>query len=290
VTTCWRLRGTAALLVLLAGAAPAGPAAAAPTDPDPVVVTVRDGEVRMPSSLRPGQHRFVLRARGSQDGVQLIRPRRGYSAAEYRRDAARVESGAAPVARRAERRINANVRLRGGALADEGRRAVFWQTLSAGRLWAVSESRPQDVHQVRVSGRLLRAPAPAASTTIIVADRSVRTPATMPAAGVFELRNAGTVPHMVGLAKLVPGRTAADAVAYLQAVLDPGSTLGAAELTSPFDDSVFGAPTMSVHPRERMLLRYALPAGDYIAVCVTPDLASGQLHIQQDEIVGVTLT
>jgi hypothetical protein len=287
--TPWRLHCAATICLLVSGLVTAGPAGAAPPAPDRVVVTLEDGAVGMTSFLRPGEHRFVVRARGSQDGVQLIRPRRGYSVEEYRRDMTRLGSAVDRVARAADRRITESLWFRGGVLVDEGDRAVFWQTLSVGRLWVVSESLPRDVHEVRVSGRVQRTAPTPVSATLTVSDGSVQTPVTMPARGVLRFLSTGTQPHMVGLAKLVDGRTAADAAAYFNAIFD-GAPLGdTSELVSPLDESVFGAPTMSVHPGGAMSMRYSLPPGEYIAVCVVLDKASEKYHIQHGEFVGVTL-
>lgn len=288
--TSMSLRFAATICLVLSGPVTAAPAGAALPAPDRVVVVVEDGNVRMTSALRPGGHRFVVRSRGSQEDVQLARPRRGYTVQEYRRDMARIHGSVDRAARAAERRVNDNVRFQGGVVVESGQRGVFWQTVSRGRLWVTSQTSAPKVHEVRVSGRKRRTSPTPVSATLTVAEGSVAAPLTMPARGVLGFRNGGTVPHMVGLAKLAEGRTAADVAAYLDAMLDVDAAAGSAELVSPFDDSVFGAATTSVHPGGAMSMHYALPPGEYVAVCVVHDVATRDFHIQHGELTAVTLT
>jgi hypothetical protein len=219
-----------------------------------------------------------------------MRPRPGYTVEEYGHDVERAGSRNRRVARAAERRIDEQVRFLGGAMADRGRRAVFWQRVPTGRLWAVSDdARPGDVHHVRVSGRARRPVPPPTTATLTVSDGSVQAPAVMPARGVLLFRNSGTGPHMVGLAKILDGRTVADVIAYLDAILDYSGSEGP-PAASPIDESVYGAPTMAVDPGGAMSLGYSLPPGQYVAICVTLDRATGTFHIQHGEATNVTLT
>ena len=119
---------------LLGGAA----AAAVDTEPPKVVVRVDGDALRMPSTLRPGWYRFVVRVRGaSSDGVQLVRPRAGYSVSEFADDLdAAVGSGRA--AKRAAKRLKANARMWGGTEVEGGTTGVFWQKLPRGRLFVTS--------------------------------------------------------------------------------------------------------------------------------------------------------
>jgi hypothetical protein len=285
-------RAAAAVLALgILGPLTAAPAeAAAPAARDRVLVRLGDSGVRMTDSLRPGLHRFVVAAGDGQDDLQLIRPRAGYTVEEYARDLERAGSGSDRAVRSATRRMDANLRLRGGVVVDDGQRAVFWQTVARGRLWVVSHDRPRDVHQVKVTGRRARSAAPAPSATLTVTDGAVHVSATtLRPKGVFRFRNDGSVPHMVGLAKLVDGGTAEDVLAYVEAVLGDDSTVDPTTLASPFDDEVFGAPTAALSPGGRMLMRYALPPGDYVAVCVAADREAVRLHLQDGEVTGVRL-
>ncbi len=276
------------MALLIGSPLAAAPAVAAPPVPDRVLVRVDDSGVRMTDTLRPGRHRFVVVAKGGeQDGLQLIRPRAGYTVEEYTRDL-RAGSGSDRAARSATRRMEANLGLRGGVMVDRGRRAVFWQTVSRGRLWVVAQNSPREVHQVQVTGRPDRVSAPRPSATLTVTDGSVLVPPTaLRTRGVFRFRNQGAVPHMIGLARLVDGRTAADATAYLDAIFGDDPSLDPATMEDPFDDEVYGAPTMSVHPGGSMLMKYSLPPGDYVAVCIVLDWTTKRLHAQRGELAAV---
>lgn len=279
----------AAVCLLMAGLFQTASAGSTLRTPGRVVVTVDASGVRMTSVLRPGRYRFVVHAIGGSQGLQLIRPRKGYTVEDYQRDTDRFNSGGVRVSRAAQRRVADGVLFRGGVQVERGTRAVFWQTVSRGRLWAVSRLHPRDVHRVRVAGSRLRTTAPATNVTLAVLDGSVQAPVSMPARGILRFRNAGTKSHSVGLAKLAPGRTLADAVAFIDALFSDGAASEAPLPENPFDESVFGAPTMALNPGGQMLLRYSLPPGEYVALCTGFDPASRQLHIQQGELTGVHL-
>jgi hypothetical protein len=165
--------GAAVAAVALASGAVVGAApASAAVAPPGVKVTLKDGHVRLaPDTLRPGLYRFAVEVPGgAPDGLQLVRPRAGYSAAEFARYSDLVSSGTPTQARRAQRRLDANARMWGGLVVDGPATENFWQSLPAGRVFLVSQRRPREVRVVRVTGERRRTSVPGANAVIDVAD------------------------------------------------------------------------------------------------------------------------
>lgn len=287
----------AALAVLLAGgtvAAPvaAGAATATTADPARVVVTVADGHVRLPAVLRPGLHRFVVRVTGSTDGVQLVRPRAGYSLADYRADEKLMATGTTTRSRhRAAERIRLGTRMWGGTLADRGTTSVFWQRLPRGRVFVASQRLPWEAPMVTVTGTALQTTAPRLAGVASVTDGSLQLPADLPASGTLLVRNVGPADHQVGLARLADGKTVADVTAFFQAYAAQAGTAGGStpEPASPFDESVYGAVTQLLGAGGSQYLQYRLPPGGYAALC--PEVASGtfDLHLMHGELAPAAL-
>ena len=288
-----RATGPAIAVALLLGCWAVPPAAAVDTEPPKVVVRVDTDSLRMPSTLRPGWYRFVVRVRGaSSDGVQLVRPRAGYSVSEFADDLdAAVGSGRA--AKRAAKRLKDNARMWGGTEVEGGTTGVFWQKLPRGRLFVTSGNTADTPRVVTVSGARRPSMPPVAASVATVADGSLTlSGSSLPASGVLKVRNRGTRDHRVGIAKLATGRTAADVMAFFEmylAMVTGEPATGDAEAASPFDESVFGAVTQLLRPGGSQYLRYALPAGDYVALCPFSPSGSMDLDVMDGELAAATL-
>jgi hypothetical protein len=272
----------------LTGAAPASAAG----DPPRVEVVVRDGHVRSaPDTLRPGLYRFAVEvtSRG-ETAFQLVRPRAGYTAGEYARDAELVGTGTSAKARRAQRRIDANARMWGGVVVDGPTTEVFWQSLPAGRVLLVTPDRPSEVHVLRVKGDRRRTSVPAATAQVDVGDGTLTsTSVALPTSGTLQIRNTGTRTHLVGMAKLAPGKTAADVVSYVDNILGDPNDPNAPAPEDPFDSAEFGAAATYQDPGTREWLRYDVTPGNYVVFCYQVEMADFSFHLVDQEIVGVTV-
>ena len=287
-----RRRGTAAVwaavatVTVAAGALSGAVPASAAVDATRVKVVVRDGHVRSaPDALRPGLHRFAVEvAGGAETGLQLVRPRSGYTAGEYARDAELASTGTLVQVRRAQRRIADHARQWGGVVVDGPATEVFWQSLPAGRVFLVTPDRPSEVHRVRVSGDRRRATVPATTARVEVTEGSLTSSAvTLPTRGTLQISNTGTQTHVVGMAKLAPGKTVDDVIAYFTSVFtDP-----AAE--DPFDEAEFGAAALYQDPGSREWLRYDVTPGNYVVICYDVELSDFSIHLVAGEMVGVTV-
>jgi len=289
------LRGTgpALALALLLGCWAAPPAAAVDTGAPKVVVRIDGDELRMPSTLRPGWYRFVVRVSGaSSDGVQLVRPRAGYSASEFAADLD-AAAGSGRAAKRAGARLTANARMWGGTEVEGGTTGVFWQRLPRGRLFVTSGRTGDAPHVVTVTGARRPSQPPVAAGVATVAEGSLTLSGpSLPATGIVKVRNRGTRDHRVGLAKLAPGSTATDVLTFFEmylAMLTGTAATGDPEAASPFDESVFGAVTQLLQPGASQYLRYVLPAGDYVALCPVSPNGTLDFDIVHGELAAATL-
>jgi hypothetical protein len=285
--------GAAVAAVALASGAVVGAApASAAVAPPGVKVTLKDGHVRLaPDTLRPGLYRFAVEVPGgAPDGLQLVRPRAGYSAAEFARDSDLVSSGTPTQARRAQRRLDANARMWGGLVVDGPATENFWQSLPAGRVFLVSQRRPREVRVVRVTGERRRTSVPGANAVIDVADGALTTTATaLPTSGTVLVRNTGTETHVAGLAKLAPGKTIDDVRAYFTNIFGDPSNPDAPAPEDPFDNSEYGAAALFLDPGTREWLHYDLSAGSYALICYQLELETFEFHLVDGEMAAVTI-
>ena len=114
------------------------------------------------------------------------------------------------------------------------------------------------------------APAPTARETITMRDFTYEMPDTLPAGrNTYRTVSAGpTQPHEIQFARLQPGRTAQDAAQFWSAPPagpPPYFTVGGMQ---GLDPNGVGWVTVDLQP------------GDYAAICVIPDPASGRRHIE----------
>ena len=270
------------------GAAPASAAVAPPR----VKVTIEAGHVRTAAStLRPGLYRFAVEVPGgAEDGLQLVRPRAGYSVAEYVRDSELASGGTSAQGRRARHRLEANARLWGGVVVDGPATEVFWQSLPAGRVWLLSQRRPTEVRVVRVTGERRRTSVPGQDAVVDVTDGALTTTAgALPASGTVLVRNGGTETHVAGLAKLKPGKTIDDVRTYFARVFGDPSDPDAPAPEDPFDESEYGAAALYLAPGAREWLHYELSPGSYALICYQFEAGTFRLHLTDGEMAAVTV-
>ena len=185
-------------------------------------------------------------AAASSDGVQLVRPRAGYSASEFADDLAAAD-GSGRAAERAVTRLKANARMWGGTEVEGGTTGVFWQKLPRGRLFVTSGRTGDAPLVVTVSGARRPSVPPVAATVATVADGSLTlSGSSLPATGVLKVRNRGTRDHRVAppsWRRAAPRRTSLAFFEMYVAMLTGTPATGDPRAASPFDESVFGAVT-----------------------------------------------
>ena len=269
-----------------AGLVAAAPAAQAHPLPEPPRVTAAvssTGVVTMPSHLRSQRYRFVVTTNDRKDGasLQLVKPNRGYTRAEFVRDFRRSHSENQKVALAALGRISTNTRLFGGAAAEPGKNGQFYMTLYAGRYWALDPDeklrKAADLRTIHVTGtpKPTRWPGSDATVTAVHHERFTA-PKTIPAKGTMLFRNRDTEPHFVVLAKLEKGKTVADVRAFLKNPKGP----------FPATDQ---ASSAVISPNVQYLWNYSVPKGRYVLLCFWPDLKSGATHAEKGMIRAVTV-
>ena len=281
-----------AALAVASGAVVAAAPASAAVAPPRVKVTLADGHVRtVASTLRPGLYRFVVEVPGgAQDGLQLVRPRAGYTVAEFTRDTDLVSRGTPTQVRRAQHRLESEARLWGGVVVDGPATESFWQSLPAGRVWLVSQRRPSEVRVVRVAGERRRTTVPGQDATVDVTEGSLTTTsATLPTVGTVLVRNRGSETHVVGLAKLAPGRTIEDVRSYFTNIFGDPSDPDAPAPEDPFDATEHGAAVLYLAPGAREWLRYDLSAGSYAVICYQLETGSFSFHLVDGELAAASV-
>jgi len=267
---------------LTAATATTAQAASSAKAPTTKVWVTKYHNIEMPDRLRPGVHRFVVRT--SRDaGFQIIRPRKGYTKREALRDAGQMFENV-KVLRRFER----NTVLMGGVNARKGEPGIMWTRLPRGRYWVLdvndNRAKVRKVHDLRVGGERLRGMLPSTATIRSVKEASwAARPKTMNNRGILKYRNNSTDNHFIELAKLQPGKTAADFEEWLEQLMQGNET------QPPID---FSAATASgiIAPGKAMSMRYDLPPGKYMLLCWWPDSdMGGAPHVFMGMYRGITL-
>lgn len=263
-------------------AAPAG----ASTGRTVQVFITKSSVVRMSTHLRPGLHRFVIRA-GKAADFQIIKPRAGYTKTEIVHDVqAGLENNDIPSLRRFER----NTTLLGGVSAKKGHPGVMWERLHRGTYWAV-DTAPQKlpasrIRTLHVSGARLAGTAPRADAVIRAIHETTWAPAprAIPHRGIMSFRNDATDNHFVEIARLLPGKTVADLRDWIN-LANEGSDPGAPPLAENG-----GVSIGVVSPGHRVSVRYSAPAGNYVLLCFWPDAdMGGKPHAFMGMYRGITL-
>jgi hypothetical protein len=222
--------------------------------------------VKMPTRLRPGVHRFVVRSTRS-GGFQLLRPHAGYTKREFAHDLRVGFQGDVAAFKRFERSTD----LLGGVNTDRGGApGVMWARVPRGRVWALDANAdrtpPRKVLTLHVAGARIAGVLPGRATlrAINEADFAKR-PRAIPGSGRLIVRNNSTDNHFFGLAKLRPGKTVADFKEWVDQTMQGNDT------PPPVNFDV-GVDTGVVSPGRAMSLTYDVPAGDYILMCFWPDV------------------
>lgn len=251
--------------------------ASAPPAPPTVQVFVTQGHVvRMPTRLRPGVHRFVVRSRAAA-AFQLVKPRAGYTKREVSHDVNRGFSGSEspdPAGLRAIKRFERNVVLIGGVSSRRGHRGVMWADLASGKYWALDTNLrrlvPSKILTLTVGGRRVAGSIHGTATlrAIHEVDWASR-PRSISHAGLLTFRNDSVDNHFVVLARLAKGKTVADFRRFVDKInhgQDPGK---------PPILETGGLDSGAVSPGHEMTLRYDLARGRYVLMCFWPDADHG---------------
>lgn len=286
-TSTSRRLAAGALSLALAGSfltaatatAQASSAAAAPTTK---VWVTKYHNIEMPARIRPGVHRFVVRT-SREAGFQIIRPRQGYTKREALRDASQMFEDV-----RVLRRFERNTVLMGGVNASKGEPGVMWTRLPRGHYWVldVNDERPRarKVHDLHVAGERHRGLLPSTATIRSVKEATwAARPKAMNNRGILKYRNDSTDNHFIELAKLQPGKTAADFEEWVEQLMQGNET------PPPIDFSA-GAGSGVVAAGKAMSMRYDLPPGKYMLLCWWPDSDMDAMpHVFMGMYRGITL-
>jgi hypothetical protein len=230
-----------------------------------VTVTVDgEGHVRMPARLRAGRYTFAVKG-VDVTSLQLARPVRGYTRAEFIRD-----YNAAQLGRRVATFTRMG-RLAGGVFAI-GSAASFTTTLHPGTYFAFTDNghlRTADVHAITVTGKDRATAFPQVTGIVRVGDTGFTAPRTMRRSGELLVRNTGTRNHQMGLLPLAPGQSLAD-LRDTFPTMDAQSAGRAQADIAAADESGF-ALSGAVGPDTSYVWAYHLPAGRYALVDVALD-------------------
>lgn len=238
--------------------------------------------VKMPTTLRPGLNRLVIRST-REAGFQLIRAKKGYTKAEAVRDANRMFENV-----RAMRRFERNTVLLGGMGTRAGEPAILWTRLPAGRYWALDTyaetTKFRRVHDVRVAGDRVPGRLPGARTIRATGEVDwASRPKVIPRSGILRFRNDSTDNHFLELTRLKKGKTVADFREWVEGVMN------GVEAPPPvvFSDSLHSGLVSS---GKTMSQRYELRPGNYVLMCWWPDTDMDLMpHVFMGMYRGVTV-
>lgn len=257
--------GTLAASALVAAA---GPPASAASGPTTHVWVTASHKLVMPSTLRPGVHRFHVYS-AQPAALQLVRPRPGYSKKQACAD---INAALGQNDLNALKRFERHLVLLGGANSKPGSPALMWARVPAGTTWALDTSGPcqaANLRTVRVQGTPVAGTAYAASRLAAIGSTSFApAPRSIPHAGVLRFRNHSEDNHFLELDKLKPGKTVADFRRFINAIKS-GKNPGPPPVTH------VSFSTGVVSPGHAFAVRYAMPRGHYIMVCWWSDSDMG---------------
>lgn len=256
------LSGALAATVLTVVTAPAASAAEAPTTH---VRITKFHNVKMPTRLRPGVHRFAVSST-RQAGFQIIRPHAGYTKREITHDVRVGFEGDTRAFKRFERMTD----LVGGVNTRRGEPGAMWARLHRGTYWMVDTSADRflarKILTVQVSGARLTGVLPGRVTLRAINEVDwAKRPAAIPRSGRVVLRNNSEDNHFFGIARLKDGKTMADFERWVEQAMAGNETAGPLNWDVGVDSGVVG-------PGDAMSLRYSLPPGRYVMVCWWPDV------------------
>lgn len=255
---------------LLSGAVPAGAQPAEAAAPPTVQVEItKFHNVKMPTSLRPGVHRFVVRSTRNA-ALQLVKPRAGYTKRQLAHDV-RVGFEDDPRAfRRFERRT---VFLGGVSSEGRGPAAVMFARVPRGRVWALDTNAPRTlprkVRTLDVAGARLRGVLRGVATLRAVGEHEfAERPRAIPGSGRLVLRNPSRANHFFSLVRLRKGKTVTDFAEWLEGATNDDQGAPPVNFDVAVESGVIG-------PDRAMSMRYALPPGRYVLLCWWPDADMG---------------
>jgi hypothetical protein len=225
--------------------------------------------IKMPTQLRPGVHRFVVRSRKAA-GFQIVRPHAGYTKSELSRDAMKIFESP-----KALKRFERNVDLVAGVSSRRGEPGVMWTRLPRGHYWVVDtnpdRALPRKMLDLRVSGPRLHGTLPGRATLRAVNEADFApNPKSIPGSGRLVLRNNSVDNHFFGISKLLPGKTMKDFKAWLDDAMNGGNSAPPVSFDVGLDTGVVG-------PGRAMSLKYDLPPGRYVMTCWWPDAEMGNM-------------
>lgn len=287
VSTSLGMVAASALTVSTATTASAATAArsAAAAPPTVHVFVSGDHTIKMPTRLRPGMHRFVIESERDA-AFQLATAAPGYTKAEAMRDVFRgLNRGNV----RAERRFEANVTLYGGAPSSADKAGTMWESLPAGRYWALDTNArrtpPRNVLTVRVAGRPLTGHVRSGAKIRAINETDwAPQPKTIARQGRLTFRNDAADNHFLILARLAKGKTMKDFAAWVKKAANGG------QAPPPLNFNAPGLDTGVISPGKRMVVKYDLPAGRYAMFCFWPDADMGGMpHVFMGMFRGLRL-
>jgi hypothetical protein len=231
--------------------------------------------ITMPSTLRPGVHKFVISSvKGSS--FQLLRAKAGYTTQKAAHD---INAAFGKNDLKALKRFEANTQFLGGVPSDAGGTGTGWFKVPKGQVWAVDTNQqvtdPAKFVALTVSGEPTGTAFPSAPTVTAIKETVwADKPANIPAKGTLKFKNKSVDNHFVAMAKLKKGKTIADFAAWVDKI-NNGQQAG----PPPIDNSEPGLDSGVLEPGKAMAMKYHVSRGTYVLTCFWPDAdMGGQPH------------
>jgi hypothetical protein len=219
-----------------------------------------DRQISMPSHLRPGVHRFVVRS-AKTSSFQIVKARAGYTKRDLAHDVSIMFDDV-----KAFKRFERNVRLYGGVPSRHGEPGVMRVRLRAGHYW-VTDTNEQttsasDLTDLQVGGD--RTGGRIGGTATLRAINEVdfaKRPRSIASKGLLRLRNDSVDNHFFEIAKLAPGKTMKDFRAWIKAVKKGEN------VPPPINDQARSIDSGVISPGLAMSMPYHLSPGRYVVIC-----------------------
>jgi hypothetical protein len=249
--------------VAVVGGAPAGASerAAIPV----VTVHVGGGKVGLVggNTLHAGRITFRVVTSAGSHILQIARLHHGYTLQEFGADIGQAFRGNTD----AIARVDDKVGWRGGATARPDKPGVFTVTLRAGHFLFFDQN-SNALRGVNVIGTLHQRPGvPHQSKITAFTYGFDSTPLTIPARGTVFFANQADQPHFLEIHRVKDGTTAAQVRAFVKHPAgNPPWGLRA------------GTDAGVLSPGTGEMMRYNLPAGEYLLACFWPDRFTGMPH------------
>ncbi|MGZ4460805.1 MAG: hypothetical protein ACXVW9_16935 [Nocardioidaceae bacterium] len=240
------------------------------------VFITKTSHVRMPTTLRPGTLRYVVRSNKSV-AFQIVRVRPGYSKRQLAHD---VNAGL--IAQNANvhaiRRFERNVTLLGGVSARSGHPGVMFADLTPGRRYMAVDTNPPHFFASKlltfhVAGSSVGGSVPTGSATLRAIHEMTwaKRPATIPSSGLLRFKNQATDNHFVVMQRFKPGKGVADWRVFARKIRH-GKNPGPSPV---FDRGGLFSGVQS--PGHEFTFKYHLRPGRYLLTCFWPDADKGGL-------------